>query len=95
MPPHNVDVCMVRHAKLKAPQNPGLNTAAIKVMIFGCVTFVEGLINPTVCVVCRNKDLRSAQRPRTPLGRSGGPYHVTTQFYYCLRSISILAFWNT
>ena len=27
-------------------------------------------------------DLRSARRPRTPLGRSGGPYDVTTQFYY-------------
>ena len=30
-------------------------------------------------------DLRSARRPLTPHGRSGGPYHVTTQFYYCIR----------
>ena len=29
-------------------------------------------------------DLWSAGRPLTPLGRSGGPYHVTTQFYYYL-----------
>ena len=27
-------------------------------------------------------DLRSARRPLTPIGRSGGPYHVTTPFYH-------------
>ena len=32
-------------------------------------------------------DLRSARRPLTPLGRSGGPYPVTTQFYYHLTAL--------
>ena len=32
-------------------------------------------------------DLRSARRPRTPLGRSGGPYHVTTPFYFLSRDV--------
>ena len=27
-------------------------------------------------------DLQSARQPLTPVGMSGGPYHVTTQFYY-------------
>ena len=44
------------------------------------------LLRDTVHQISRREsgagaDLRSARRPRTPLGRSGGPYHVTTQFY--------------
>ena len=30
-------------------------------------------------------DLRSARRPLIPIGRSDGPYYVTTQFYYFYR----------
>ena len=29
----------------------------------------------------------SARRPPTALGRSGGPYRVTTQFYHCMHIV--------
>ena len=38
--------------------------------------------SPQVLTLLVVNGKRAARRPLTPLGGSGGPYHVTTQFYY-------------